>query len=122
MMAPVQKVAHITRHFFWSDPYFSPDVPFISELMCGFVPVAPVSTNRFSREEYGSVGVPTLVVVGERDTGLGRTSAKHLSQIPSASRVQVGSDSTASSSHLRTLLPESSSRLLPAKQPNRATY
>ena len=28
---------------------------------------------------------------------------------------------TASSSHLRTMLPESSSRLLPAKQPNHAT-
>ena len=60
--------------------------------MCGFVPVAPVSTNKFSREEYESVGVPTLIVVGEKDTGLGRTSTKHLSQIPSASRVQVGSD------------------------------
>ena len=58
--------------------------------MCAFVPVAPVSTNKFTREEYESVSVPTLIVVGEKDTGLGRTSAKHLSQIPSASLIQVG--------------------------------
>ena len=60
--------------------------------MCAFVPVAPVSTNKVTREEYESVSVPTLIVVGEKDTGLGRTSAKHLSQIPSASQVQVGSN------------------------------
>lgn len=60
-----------------------------SELMCAFVPVAPVSTNKFTREEYESVSVPTLIVVGEKDTGLGRTSAKHLSQILSASLIQV---------------------------------
>ena len=59
--------------------------------MCAFVPVAPVSTNKVTREEYETVSVPTLIVVGEKDTGLGRTSAKHLSQIPSASQVQVGS-------------------------------
>ena len=63
---------------------------FIPELMCAFVPVAPVSTNKISREEYESVSVPTLIVVGEKDTGLGRTSVNHLSQIPSASQVQVG--------------------------------
>ena len=63
---------------------------FLAELMCAFVPVAPGYANKIPREEYESVSVPTLIIVGEKDTGLGRTSSKLLSQIPSASQVQVG--------------------------------
>ena len=58
-------------------------------LMCGFVPVAPVTADRVSPSAYAAVTVPTLVIYGDKDTGLGRTAAKHLQQIPTASKPQV---------------------------------
>lgn len=57
--------------------------------MCGYVPVAPVATNDHSAEDYARARIPALIVIGERDTSLGRTSAKNLEQAPSASKAQV---------------------------------
>ena len=48
---------------------------------------------------------------------LGNRSEKGKYVIPHSIEVH-----TASSSHLRTMLPEGSNRPLPAKQPNHATY
>ncbi len=62
------------------------------DLFCAYVPVAPVGTNQYEEAAYASVNVPTLIVVGQKDTVLGRASSKHLSQIPSASEVQVFPD------------------------------
>jgi len=59
------------------------------ELMCGFVPVAPVSTNKYSMERYETVDVPTLIIYGENDKSLGLKSAKDLIHIPTASKPQV---------------------------------
>lgn len=57
--------------------------------MCGLVAVAPVMSDKFSASQYASVSTPTLIVVGQKDTSLGRISVNHLSQIPSASKAQV---------------------------------
>lgn len=57
--------------------------------MCGYVPVAPVFTDKYGDERYGSVSVPTLIVMGELDTTLGAQSKAKLSQIPTASKAQI---------------------------------
>eukprot|EP00095_Tigriopus_kingsejongensis_P005910 maker-scaffold392_size185621-snap-gene-0.20 protein:Tk05910 transcript:maker-scaffold392_size185621-snap-gene-0.20-mRNA-1 annotation:"abhydrolase domain-containing protein 14b" len=59
------------------------------KLICGFIPVAPTGTNGFTSDQYKSVATPTLIVRGERDTAMGKTSAQHLSQIPTSSQPQV---------------------------------
>ena len=59
------------------------------EQICAFVPIAPVLANEFSASDYASVGVPTMIVVGEKDSGLGRTSTKYLTQISTATAPQV---------------------------------
>lgn len=52
------------------------------EAFKGYLPVAPVNTGSHSSKEYSSVKVPTCIVYGEKDTGLGTGSFKDLSNIP----------------------------------------
>ena len=61
----------------------------LAGLMCGYVPVAPVMSDKFTSGQYESVQTPTMIVVGQKDTGLGRTAVRHLSQIPSSTKAQV---------------------------------
>eukprot|EP00094_Tigriopus_californicus_P005678 TCALIF_05473-PA protein Name:"Similar to Abhd14a Alpha/beta hydrolase domain-containing protein 14A (Rattus norvegicus)" AED:0.14 eAED:0.14 QI:1993/0.77/0.7/1/0.66/0.7/10/0/508 len=61
----------------------------LPDLVCGYIPVAPVMTNLFTTDQYKAVHTPTLIVYGERDTSLGRTSAQHLVQIPTSSQPQI---------------------------------
>ncbi len=63
----------------------------MSDLMCGYVPVAPVLTETYDKAAYESVRVPTLIIFGEMDTNMGLKSAKNLAQIPTSSKAQVGS-------------------------------
>ncbi len=60
----------------------------LPHLLCGFVPVAPVTTDRFA-PAFPSVRVPTLVVHGEYDTALGVRAAADLAKITTASKPQV---------------------------------
>lgn len=48
----------------------------------GFVPVAPVGTADYTREDYGSIRFPTLIVIGENDQTIGKTSLQNLAKIP----------------------------------------
>ena len=48
----------------------------------GYVPVAPVGTDRFSELSYKSLHLPTLIIYGENDTGLGTSSLGRLRNIP----------------------------------------
>lgn len=57
--------------------------------LCGYVPVAPVGTGRWTPSQYEALSTPTLIVVGERDTALGQTSTANLVHIPTASNPQV---------------------------------
>ena len=53
-----------------------------------WVPVAPVDTAA-GREVFRSLSIPTMIVMGERDTGLGSRSRDDLSLIPSSTRAQI---------------------------------
>jgi len=63
------------------------------ELICAYIPVAPVATSSYSKSFYESLQVPTMIVYGEKDLGLGLTSAKHLSDIPTSTTPQILADS-----------------------------
>lgn len=52
------------------------------EAFKGYVPVAPTSTGSHSHEEYAKVKVPTCIIYGEEDKGLGVESLGNLSGIP----------------------------------------
>lgn len=48
----------------------------------GFVPVAPVGTEKYSEEDYKNLDLPTLIVYGENDETLGLSSLRRLRNIP----------------------------------------
>ncbi|XP_077986780.1 putative protein-lysine deacylase ABHD14B isoform X2 [Glandiceps talaboti] len=52
------------------------------EVFRGFVPVAPVGTEKYKAADYQKIQVPTLIVYGEKDTSLGRTSLANLRNLP----------------------------------------
>ena len=54
-----------------------------------FFSVAPVATASYSKSFYESLNVPTMIVYGDKDVGLGLSSAKHLSDIPTATAPQI---------------------------------
>ena len=68
----------------WAVPLLA-DSP---EKVAGWVPVAPVDTSQ-GRAFFPSLTLPTMIVYGERDTGLGAGSAKDLALIPTSTRPQV---------------------------------
>ena len=59
------------------------------QLLCGYIPVAPVGTSSYPDSFFQSLYVPTMIVYGDQDTGLGVTSSKHLSQIPTSTAPQI---------------------------------
>jgi len=59
------------------------------DLVAGWVPVAPVSTNSAGDDFYRNLSVPTMIVFGERDTGLGHQSRDNLVKIPTSTQPQV---------------------------------
>jgi pimeloyl-ACP methyl ester carboxylesterase len=56
---------------------------------CLHFSVAPVTTSSYSKSFYESLHVPTMIVYGDKDLGLGLSSAKHLSDIPTATAPQI---------------------------------
>uniref|UniRef100_A0A0P4WAI7 Protein ABHD14A n=1 Tax=Scylla olivacea TaxID=85551 RepID=A0A0P4WAI7_SCYOL len=66
-------------------------IPFITqnpESLSGYVPVAPVGTKK-GRAKYRELQVPTLIIYGEKDTGLGHLSRDDLSNIPTSQAVEL---------------------------------
>jgi abhydrolase domain-containing protein 14 len=61
----------------FSVPYLMRNEP---ELV-GYVAVAPGYTETFKNTEYQSIKTPTLIIIGEKDTGLGFTAIEHLSNL-----------------------------------------
>ncbi|XP_003431373.1 protein ABHD14A [Ornithorhynchus anatinus] len=55
----------------------------------GFVPIAPVATNKYSSEQYLGVKTPTLILYGELDRLLGMKSLNSLRYIPNHSVVKL---------------------------------
>lgn len=60
-------------------------LPFLlahSEQLAGFVPIAPVGTREYSAVQYQQVQTPTLILYGDRDTGLGHQALQSLQHLP----------------------------------------
>ena len=61
----------------------------------GFVPIAPVGTNRFQANEYKQIEIPTLIVHGENDTKF-QSAFEKLQQIPKCKTLLIKNASHAS--------------------------
>ena len=57
--------------------------------LSAYVPVAPVSANQHTAAEYKKIQIPTLIVYGEKDLGLGRKGATYLSNIPNSKELVI---------------------------------
>jgi len=60
-----------------------------SNALRAFVPIAPVGSGDFTREEYEKIKVPTLILYGERDTSLGTQSLSNLRVLPNGTVFKV---------------------------------
>jgi len=56
--------------------------------MSGYVPVAPIATDKYGKEEYESVKTPTLIICGELDENIGKISTQNLQNLPN-SQLQI---------------------------------
>ncbi|EPQ17469.1 Aminoacylase-1 [Myotis brandtii] len=56
----------------------------------GFVPIAPASTQNYTREQFGAVKTPTLILYGELDRTLALESLRRLRHLPRHSVVAPG--------------------------------
>lgn len=59
-------------------------LPFLfghSDMVKGFIPVAPICTEKFSHEQYRNVQTPTLIVYGGADKPMGETSFNNLKNL-----------------------------------------
>ncbi|XP_033645149.1 protein ABHD14B-like [Asterias rubens] len=55
----------------------------------GFVPVAPVDTQKYNAAAYQQLKVPTMIVYGSKDTTLGVQSLGNLRNIPGSGIVKI---------------------------------
>ncbi|XP_051873664.1 protein ABHD14B [Pristis pectinata] len=56
-------------------------LPFLfshNDMVKGFIPVAPICTEKFSTEQYRNVQIPTLIVYGSEDKPMGEASFNNL--------------------------------------------
>ena len=63
-----------------------------TEHISGFVPVAPVQTSNYVDFFKSKMEVPTMIVYGEKDKGLGTHSYEDLKKIKTSTRPQVLKD------------------------------
>ncbi|XP_006892323.1 PREDICTED: alpha/beta hydrolase domain-containing protein 14B [Elephantulus edwardii] len=64
-----------------SGMYSLPFVTASGSQLRGYVPVAPICTDKIKAADYGSVKTPALIVYGDQDP-MGQTSFENLKQIP----------------------------------------
>lgn len=67
-------------------------LPFLmqhQDLIRGYIPVAPICTDKFTGEQYHSVKVPSLIVYGDQDSQLGELSLHNLSNLANHSVVVI---------------------------------
>lgn len=55
----------------------------------GFVPIAPISTRNYTREQFWAVKTPTLILYGELDHTLAPESLRQLHHLPNHSVVKL---------------------------------
>lgn len=59
-------------------------LPFLMQhpsMVCAYIPVAPICTEKFTVEQYQSVQVPSLIVYGDQDSQLGEVSLNNLKNL-----------------------------------------
>ncbi|XP_068172509.1 putative protein-lysine deacylase ABHD14B [Antennarius striatus] len=65
-------------------------LPFLHQhqaIIRAYIPVAPICTDKFTKEQYQNVKVPSLIVYGDKDTQLGEVSLASLSNLANHSVV-----------------------------------
>lgn len=72
-----------------SGAYAIPYVMSKPDRIAGYIPVAPVGTEKFGMDQYQSLSVQTFIIYGELDKALGVRSAKYLSQIPNSKTLVI---------------------------------
>jgi len=55
---------------------------FGNEHLTGYIPIAPITTEQYTKEQYENITVPTYIVYGSNDERLGDPSYQNLKQIP----------------------------------------
>lgn len=65
------------------------------KLIQGFVPIAPIETNKFQTNDYKQIKIPTLIVHGENDTKF-QSAFEKLQQIPNSKILLIKNASHAS--------------------------
>ncbi|XP_071984427.1 putative protein-lysine deacylase ABHD14B isoform X2 [Engystomops pustulosus] len=65
-------------------------LPFVlnnPQSVAGYVPVAPICTDKFTAQDYGRVQFPVLIVYGDGDEQLGEVSLRNLKNLPNSSEL-----------------------------------
>lgn len=70
-------------------PYLFKDPANVLSRSRGYVPVAPVGTDNYKPDQYKALKIPTLVIYGEKDTGIGATAKKNLENLPNRTVVPL---------------------------------
>lgn len=68
----------------FSLPYLFKDPENVLSRARGFIPVAPVGTDHYTKEQYSAMKIPTLIICGDKDTRIGPVSVKNLQQLPNS--------------------------------------
>ncbi|XP_005992717.1 protein ABHD14B [Latimeria chalumnae] len=59
-------------------------LPFLFEhhsMVKGYIPVAPICTEKFTAQQYANIQTPTLIVYGDQDSQLGEVSLNNLKNL-----------------------------------------
>ncbi|KAH3798208.1 putative protein-lysine deacylase ABHD14B isoform X2 [Dreissena polymorpha] len=71
----------------FSLPFLFKDPSKVQEKSRGFVPVAPVNTEKYL-DQYKSAHIPTMIIYGETDATLGKESLKNLKNLPNVTVIE----------------------------------
>ncbi|XP_068951694.1 protein ABHD14A [Petaurus breviceps papuanus] len=57
--------------------------------LCGFVPIAPTFTKKYTPKQFSAIQTPTLIIYGALDKGLAQESLEKLRYLPNHSTVKL---------------------------------
>lgn len=73
----------------FSLPFLMQEPTKAHEYLKGFIPIAPVNTEKYEHHNYHKVEVPTMILYGEKDTTLGLISLSNLRTIKNSNFYQI---------------------------------
>ena len=65
-------------------PFLLEDPTQAEDKLRGYIPIAPIDTEKYSRDQYASCSVPTLIVYGSEDHITGQVSLQNFQQMPNS--------------------------------------